>query len=227
MNKFKFCAISLFSVFFISSSQASSNVCQFDSFIINRTQIQTGVFQSGVCYLNLSDTKSVDLVYRTHLFTDEGLQMVFNSYGYGPSSTHTGARMYFHPGPQKYLDLNFMGPYLEIQLSTGNRLLFDTNNFKFLAQSDIKYTEDLRVNRSNQGGLLITSSPTAYLDFGFSLGGSPMMNMNGSFFYISPGKAYCGLRNNFVLKRVNGDVEWKYSPYGELEGKIMRECGHE
>ncbi|MAZ48053.1 MAG: hypothetical protein CME65_05800 [Halobacteriovoraceae bacterium] len=211
-------------IVFSSHVFAFPDVCQFQTYISNRTQIQTGQFNDGVCFVSLSDRKAQDLVYRSHLFTDEGMQMVFNSYGYGPSSSHTGARVFFHPGMQKALDLNLQRDTVELQLGNGSRLYFDTNEYKFLPESDIKYLQDISVNRNNQGGLIISRSPTSYLDFGYRLGGSPMMNLNNYFMYIRPGKPYCRLANRSILRSIPGDIQFKYSPYGELENKIIKEC---
>ena len=202
-----------------------TDICQFNNFVLNRAKIQTGQFRDGDCFVSISDTKTASLIYRSHLFTDQGLQMVFNSYGYGPTETHTGARIFFHPAQQKSLDLRIQGNTLELQLANGNRIYFDTVQYRFSQLSDIKYLEDISVNRNNQGGIVINSSPTAYFDFGFRLGGSPLLNLDGSFLYIVPGRPYCQLRNNLVLRRVQTDVEWRYSPYGELENFVRGRCG--
>ena len=93
----------------LSSHVLASDICQFTNKNFMNTKIQTGKFSDGNCYIFVSPKYSKDLIYRSFIFTQDGQHLIFNSYGEGPPSTFTGARLFTYLIKSPSLKLNTTG----------------------------------------------------------------------------------------------------------------------
>ncbi len=199
-----------------------------DSFkLMNKTQIQTGGYNSQTCFLSIVPFEVVNLTYRDYTFASDSSLMIFNSYGDGPDSTMTGAREFLF-FPRKQI-LNFVekAKSLEVQLD-GLQFSFDTTTNKFLAISGIEFQESAKVEKTNQGGFEILSSQSLYLDLGFRIGGSPRAQASR--------KVQFHDRQNFTCEVLNSEIfdyskdvynpTFKYQSDEELLTFLKIRCAH-
>lgn len=156
-----------------------------------------------------------DLIYRDHLFTSNGMFMVFNSYGQGPESETTGAReFYFLPRPRSQFLYNWKldTKELEIVHVSGDKFVFDSRKARLKSISRAQVTVADEVNSQNQGGVEISQYQGLLLDGGFKVGSAPTsVSSNISVLKDSSGTS-CAVKNYEVFKYTSdGDVVFKYS----------------
>lgn len=193
------------------------------------TQIQQQWSEnSQSCFFSVSPRDAyVDLIYRDHLFTTQGLFLVFNSYGTGPDSETTGAREFFlFPRPLKKFDFywNRNSQELEVTHVTGNKFIFDARKgrLKSVTNATVSVADD--VNKNNRGGIEITNFKGLVLDGGFKMGGSPSSVSSGSSVIKDVQGKSCSVKNYEVFKYTSdGEVFVKYSD-STLPAYIKKRC---
>ena len=147
------------------------------------------------------------LVYRDYSVTNDGLLMVFNSYGPGPDAEKTGAReYYFFPRAHADVALKTIADDtsdIQVQLSSGKWLSFSPATADISNIQDGAFSRDPNISPDNQGGIEIKSYDGIYLDAGFALGHSPVEDQNGtSTFHDSLGQS-CQVSNQKVFVTAN------------------------
>jgi len=164
------------------------------------------------CWLSIVPD-NVNLYMRTYLLDPYGMFMVFNSYGEGPDSTHTGARV-FHFFPRGRV------PHAEV-LNSGELIIMTANpNVHFIMASNSgiwalnqphgRIIEAPRIARNNQGGVEFLGFPMLILDSGFQLGRDPRDSNKTSTFQDPSGQT-CIVPNTEVFR---------YSPSGSIDIKF-------
>lgn len=130
------------------------------------------------CWISIDNMNGYQkLIYRSYLITSDGLLMVFNSYGSGPNSTHTGARMfYFFPREIFSNEVKLEKDLVSVRLNSKVQFQFQTKVLNLVDQENFKVKTDPKINRNNKGGVEIQKYDGVFLDVGFSMGKSPTDN---------------------------------------------------
>lgn len=183
------------------------------------------------CYLDINPQYSADLVYRSYLLSNQGLFMVFNSYGQGDGSDKTGARVYYFFPRQQMPNAKTGNDKVIFSTATpGTEISLDALSAKFSGISSHlgvgKFREDSNINENNNGGLEIFDYPGLMLDLGFSLGADPASNRNGVATFTDQKGQICRVKNYEIFKYAStGDVQFKYSDQ-ELKAFLKTSCVH-
>ncbi|MBD66053.1 MAG: hypothetical protein CME62_12655 [Halobacteriovoraceae bacterium] len=206
------------------SSSFAGSICTHKNQVYFNTQIQTGIFaDTGRCFISLSKQYKPNLIYRSHLFTSLGEHMVFNSFGPGPIATHTGARVFLHLPRVQPFSYQLADALVTLTLPNGNQVIFDAKNAQVIDSIGFDMQESPSVNRNNLGGINVYSSDHTWLDFGFTLGYSPLADLNREFEVHFPDQVCSGV-NRDLFTLVNGNVVWKYKSDQALLAKLESLC---
>lgn len=179
----------------------------------------------GVCYLNAVYNLDTKMIYRSYLFSNEGIFMVFNSYGPEEGSNSTGARVYyFFPRDQKPHGYeNETGLIFESSSSRAS-ILTDSNNGRILEIKGSKFLEADKVSRDNKGGLEIYSHHSLWLDLGFAIGQDPSMKPNADAIFHDENGASCVVKMKELHDYPNHDVRFKFKKDSELVAFLKVRC---
>lgn len=176
------------------------------------------------CYLSMLPMRGPGLVYRSYLITAEGQLMVFNSYGDGPISTDTGARVFYLFPRTGVPAVALVDNTLQVQMADKHLIMsFSPDNGFISGFSAGKLSEDPEVSRDNQGGVEIQTQGFLMLDVGFKLGDSPTSNpKRKSIFYDGHGK-FCQVTNKEIFDYSTDDSNFKFSDE-QLKAFLAQRC---
>lgn len=185
---------------------------------------------SQSCFLSVSPLDAyVDLIYRDHLFSTDGLFMVFNSYGPGPESETTGAReFYMFPRPLNKFEFrwNRDAQELEVIHVTGDKFIFDARKARLKSISRTTVTVADYVEKGNRGGIEISNFPGLLLDGGFNIGSAPTGSSSGNSVIKDARGQSCKLQNHELFKYTSdGDVILRYSD-NTLASFLQKRCSN-
>lgn len=169
------------------------------------------------------------LVYRNYLFDQDGLMMVFNSYGNGSNTTHTGARVfYFLPVYPLAPTVFFNQDHALVTTSANYHLIMDTQSGRWTQVSDGQIKEDSRIRRDNRGGVELSSFKNILLlDAGFTLGRDPRWNSQNSSRLVDKNNQSCDIKNELIYKYDSqGDIQMRYPNMSELYQFLVLQCSH-
>ncbi len=221
--------LSIFIVFSFNSSFAShfsipSNsplislpqpmVCEPYHEMIGNINYYRQVLSGDRCWLSVVpyDYSSPELIYRSYLMTEDGVFMVFNSYGQGSISTDTGARI-FQIFPRNQLPHAYVtGEKLVIKTAYSNlSLIMDSNTGLWAMSFGAEIKEDPMISKKNKGGVEWTHMDTFYVDFGFSIGHDPRANANALSTVFDSKNHSCSVKNKELFKYdADQDFEFKF-----------------
>lgn len=190
---------------FSTSSFAAQDICVDSNQYVRGIHFQTGSFTTGKCFISIS-SNYLKMTYRNYLITSEGQMMIFNSYGDGPSSTHTGARVYHFFPYRSAVTYELTNDALEVTLTTGAKASFELEDGVLfdISSSDVVVSPD--ISRDNFGGVEITAREDIILDSGFKLGNTPVWYLNRkSTFHDSMGTT-CEVKNSQVFEKKNSEI---------------------
>ncbi|MNK08048.1 hypothetical protein D3C87_259720 [compost metagenome] len=181
------------------------------------------------CFISVHPLDSYyDMVYRDHLFTSDGLLMVFNSFGPGEDSSSTGAREFFmFPRPQKEITHQWdtENKLLTITHVTGDKFVFDARKARLVSMTRADVSVASSVDPKNRGGIEITNFQGLMMDGGWSVGSSPTGNKRGvSQFKDSAGKT-CNVKNSDLFRYTSGgDAILRYKDDASLQKFLKGQC---
>ena len=165
------------------------------------------------CFMSALSVDVPGLLYRSFLFTSHEL-MVFNSYdGSVDSNESTGARVFMFFPRNQTPDIEDVGNVVYMKApSKGISIGFDYKAGTVIGFTGVTATIDPKVNAENKGGVEITSSPTLWLDIGFSQGHDPTSEPNRTaVFHDIKGKT-CNVKNSELFTYVADDDNYfKYN----------------
>ena len=209
-----------------TASLTESNVCKEDYKVLNyTTQIQMGTFGGGECFISIDPFNSLNLIYRSYIMVTDSSLMIFNSYGDGPPSTTSGARLlYFFPRNQS-LNYQVNSKFVNIEMS-GQSFDLDILTAKFAKIEGLEFQEDPQIRKDNNGGLKILSSKRLYLDTGFKVGGDPRSDQKRMVYFHDTHDFACELINSEVFDyKVDVDNPiFKFSSDKELASFLKLRC---
>lgn len=164
------------------------------------------------CFMSALSIYTPGLLYRSFIFT-RGSIMVFNSYDDTVDSTSgTGARVFYFFPRNQTPDITDVGDIVYMKSSTaGISLGFNYKTSAVAGFTGVTATIDPKVNPENKGGVEIKTSPTLWLDLGFSQGHDPSTETTRtSVFHDIKGKT-CGVKNSELFTYIaDGDNYFKY-----------------
>jgi hypothetical protein len=179
----------------------------------------------GSCFLTADPFDVGDFFYRSYLLSNDGLFMVFNSYGQGENSTSSGARVYYFFPRKSLPELMETDGKSFLQFATpGIEMILSQSETKILGFYGAEFKEDPKVNSDNKGGLEITKAKTLYMDAGFALGHDVTTERNSkSTFHDTRGES-CEVLNKEVFSyTADGDTNFKFTD-SELKEFLKTRC---
>ena len=218
--------LSILLALLISSTlvSASENFCERKSLTVLNTKISTMKLTNGNCYLSLHPKRTVDLVYRDFMFSDEGLIMMFDSYGNGPGSRFTGARSFYTYPHKTSPTYTINGSQLLITLIDGNVFSFDLDLYQptFMSNAVISYISD--VKPALKGGLEIDSKEGLLIDLGHRIGADPSTRRNYESTFTDVHNRSCKVNNNKFIKLVAGEPSLIFTDNQTINLFVREHC---
>ena len=187
---------------------------------------QTGRFSSGVCFISISPKYKKGLIYRSFLITTDGQFMIFNSFGDGPSSKFTGARVYYVVPETNKLLVEDKGTSLFVTLANGTKASFSVDDVFQIELEGFEVLVDPEITGSNQGGVEIRPYGGVLFDGGYKQGGSPIWNLKNKSYFINSHNEICQVFNKDVFKKENGELYFKFRNNSDLERFLKRKCSY-
>ena len=180
----------------------------------------------GICYLSADPfNPSVDMKYRSFLFSHQGLLMVFNSFDPEETSKSHGARV-FHFFPRNATpDMVVQGDEILVKSSTaGIEFRLSRLQHQLLGMNGGQATEASLVDPQNAGGVELSKVQALYLDSGFRRGQDPTVNPQAKSRFIDSAEQSCSVKNSEVFKyNADGDPSFKFSD-SDLKTFLARRC---
>lgn len=176
------------------------------------------------CWISIDNMNGYQkLIYRSYLVTSDGLLMVFNSYGSGPNSSYTGARMfYFFPRESFTNEVKLEKDLVSVRLNSKLRFQFQTKILNLVSQENLKIKTDPKINRNNKGGVEVLQYNGVFLDVGFSMGKSPTDNPDGKSVFKNQFGQNCEVINRQIFD-YKGDDNYLHGD-NVLRADIERIC---
>lgn len=212
-------------VFSINAFEYDSSNCGYYHDLQGTVQFYRQNPASDLCWLSVL-SESGTLVYRSYLFgAHDGLFMVFNSYGRGPSATHTGARVY-HIFPRNQVpDVKVVDDDLFI-LTSNQNVTFKKNTLtgRWTGSSTGAIREATQIVRNNQGGVEISGQAALILDSGFLMGQDVRTMDRVSTFKDHLGNT-CSVPNVHLFDYGDsGSIDLKFKTDAELATFLKSKC---
>jgi hypothetical protein len=177
----------------------------------------------GDCFMSVLPVGS-GILYRSYLFT-RGSLMVFNSYDDSvPSSSGSGARLFYFFPRNQTPNIEVAGDLAQVK-SSFNGIGFEINSKDNTSGfTGITAKVDSAVNATNAGGVEILSSPTLWLDIGFSEGHDPSVERNRTAVFHDVNGKTCKVKNSEIFDYYSdGDDAIKYSD-ADLKIFLAQRC---
>ncbi|MFI5346295.1 MAG: hypothetical protein ACHQ51_07970 [Elusimicrobiota bacterium] len=194
---------------------------------IGGTQGYADGLASGHCFVSIDPTETTGLVYRAHAFFDDGLLMVFSSYGDGEGNPNlTSAREFFFFPRRSALELTMdvAAGAVSVRMSDGGRVIFNPATAQIVSLERGAVTVSPRIDPAERGGVEIPSYSGLMLDAGFRLGESPSGRPTfDSTFRDARGRT-CTVKNNEIFNYTpDGDHAFKFTD-AQLSAWLATRC---
>ena len=214
---------------FLSSAHTATAACKDKYEVINGTQVQMINGKDG-CLMSVHPRDAFQtLIYRDFLFDEDGLFMVFNSYGPGDESKTTAAREFrFFPRGKRDMTYSHDAATSRLSVTTPSGKVFVFNSQKgiLVSISGSKITQDYNINPNNKGGIEIVSNDGLLLDGGFTVGQSPSQNPKRKLTFRDTRGQECQLANGDVYRySSDGDVFFRYDD-AQLKSYMQSRCSN-
>ncbi len=209
---------------FLSFNSYAYN-CESKIDFLESIQVQQGHWQqTDTCFISISSRKHYNMEYRNFLITSRGKIQIFNSFGEGPSSTHTGARE-FHLFPRNgRVGYEILEDRVNITLASGDIFSFDIETAEPLELGGGEFSLDPLVNRENQGGFEVTKFSGLLLDSGFKMGMSPTWYLDRSSTFKDAFGHTCTVRNRDLFDKKSDEIFWIHEEDKQLYNYLQKRC---
>lgn len=181
--------------------------------------------KTKTCYLSIRPFNPKNLTYRSYLFTNDGMLMVFNSYGPGSVQDTTGARtFYLFPRVMAFPKIEVLenGDVL-VQTQSQHQFIFNSASFSLSEVSDAVVFEDANISKSNKGGVDLKLKRGLLLDLGFIMGQNPAEIPSRRVFFKDAKNQSCTIRNQEIFNYRDDDVYLDFSDQ-EIKTKFRKQC---
>jgi hypothetical protein len=166
------------------------------------------------CLVSIDPSLSLDLVYRSYAVFDDGLLMVFNSFGDGEDIGRlTAAReFYFFPrsGPVS-LAMVEGGTSVTAVMSNGDALSFDPATAQISGARRGTVVVAPSIDPANRGGVEFPSYAGLMLDLGFARGHSPANGRESDSIFRDAAGQTCSVKNRELFDYVGGEHLFKFT----------------
>lgn len=211
----------LLSIACLNPPQAAVGGSTCPHIVESRGSVQVHMIQlreGTVCYVSVHNRKAEYQTYRDYLFTSDGELMIFNSLGYGPDSSATGAREFFM-FPRVFenpsFEWNDQARRLIVTTVSGNKAYFDYEDAEIIEMTGARVERASEIRSDNNGGVEIKNYQGLLLDGGFKLGAAPTGVANAFSQLTDKRGKVCRLQNKELFKYPgDGDVIFKFSDAG-------------
>ncbi len=180
------------------------------------------------CYISVTSRISTDLTYRSFLFSNEGLFMVFESYGSGSDRDTTGAREFtLMPMAQRYPSYEVLADgTLKVNHTSGEVFTFETAKVQLASISHAEITVKESIKPANRGGVEFVKINRGILhDGGFKVGSSATGNPSGYSQLRDSSDNNCRVQNKELYSYdSNGDNRWNYLDPMQLKKFLAKRC---
>lgn len=200
--------------------------CHQDVQIFENTQLQIDRFSgTSVCYVSIHSDTDFSMKYRNYLLTNNGLLMIFNSFGNGPEATTTGAREYYFPTKLKTIPrVSYKNQIITVVLTDNVSIQFSTQTGDPIQISNASFTLDPKIVTTNKGGLEIKNSTVIYVDGGFRMGKAPTSVDSGKS-DIKQQTQSCTVQNSELFDNSAGLAVLKFKN-GYFESFVKQRCAN-
>lgn len=182
--------------------------------IVGRTQGYSRGMSSGRCFVAISPIDMPDLVYRSHVFFNDGMLMVFNSYGPGEDTRkYTSARVfYFFPriGPIG-VRLEPAATLLPVTMADGGEARFAAPTGQLASMERGEVTVSGRLEPEDRGGVEFPRYQGVLLDCGFRMGELPTGLPNGESVFRNAHGQVCAVKNRELFDYAGGEPSFKFT----------------
>ncbi|MFI5362797.1 MAG: hypothetical protein ACHQ49_12565 [Elusimicrobiota bacterium] len=197
-----------------------------DPVVIGGTQGYADGFGSGLCYVSIHPSATPGMVYRSYVFFEDGLMMVFSSYGEGPSSKTTSAREFFffprRGAPE--LTMDAQAGAVSARMSDGGRAYIAPATAQLSGLERGRATISSKVDPAERGGVEIPAYAGLMLDAGFRVGESPSGRPDGTSTFRDAEGRVCAVANRELFNYTsNGDHAFKFTD-AQLSAWLPRAC---
>lgn len=196
--------------------------------IIGGTQGYSDSMGSGKCFTSVDPTDTGRLVYRSHAFFDDGLMMVFNSYGDGSDNNPnlTSAREFFffprRGAPQ--LTMDAAAQAVTVRMPDGGRVFFNPATAQIASLERGAVTVAARIDPADRGGVEIPSYAGLMLDAGFRMGESPSGRPKADSTFRDAAGRTCAVKNAELFDYTpDGDHAFKFTDE-QLSAWLAKRC---
>lgn len=164
-----------------------------------------------VCFISLHPMDVTDLKYRDYYFDNDGLFLVFNSYGEGELSETTGSRGFMtFPQIFEYPDFSIeSNGDVVVRMVSGHLLRINAEKFSVKEFSPGRFVEK-ELSKTNAGGLEIKTSKGFWMDQGFKMGGMAVENKKGLTKIFGSISGSCSLKNSRLYDYSTGQIPLLY-----------------
>lgn len=178
---------------------------------------------SRVCFISIHPMNVTDLKYRDYYFNNQGLFLVFNSYGEGSNTSATGGRVfYMFPIVDEYPDyaIQANGDVI-VKTSSGHLFTFEAKKLALKSISSGSVIEK-PLSNSNKGGIEIKLTRGLWFDSGFRFGGMANEKPSGATLVNGSAGGQCQVKNSEIFDYSN-DIAPKYNGNALLDF-IKKRC---
>lgn len=182
-------------------------------------------FQGDInCQVLTSPADSGPNYFRSAVFTDEGMFMVFNSYEYSKGTD--GARVfYFFPRTRMPgFEQQANGQMLVHTSAPGIFIAYDKTERRFAGMLGGVLSEDPKVQPHNNGGVEIRDVKTLWLDVGFKFKGDPSADHSRSSFFTDISGKRCEVSNKEIFSFTADDDSFFKFTDAELKAFLKTRC---
>ncbi len=183
--------------------------------IIGNTQGYSDSLGSGQCFVSIDPTEVPGMVYRSYVFFDDGLLMVFSSYGDGEGNSNmTSAREFFF-FPRRgapALTMNQKARTVLVRMSDGRDAEFDPASAQIRELERGRVRVSPKIDPAERGGVEIPRYAGLMLDAGFRMGESPSGLPDGTSAFRNAWGELCAVKNRDVFSyTADGDHAFKFT----------------
>lgn len=166
---------------------------------------------SRVCFISIHPMSVDNLTYRDYYFNNQGLFLVFNSYGEGDDASSTGARVfYLFPQTNDYPDYSIeTNGDVVIKTSSGHLVTFDAKKLAIKSILPGSFVEK-SLSPNNKGGVEIKLTQGFWFDSGFRIGGMANESPSKSTTIYGALAGQCSVKNSEIFDYSN-DIAPKFS----------------
>lgn len=212
-----------------SSAPGDLPGCEDEVVRFKNTQIQViGNPGTNRCFLTLSPISAyTKLIYRSFLFSNEGLFMIFDSYGPGPENETTAAREFtqiphLFPRPQ----FEIINDQVIVTQTSGDKFTFDAETLEPISITNTQFTFNRIIDPTIKGGIEINSFKNGlWIEGGFKVGASPTSKRYNKSTIRNSKNQSCTVGNTELYNyTADGDNVWKFADDKAFYQFLNKKC---